>query len=65
MKELLEATARRRPADLVLAPSCTRRAPGPPPVAELATTVWRDHLVLRYEIPKWDGDLGRPWLYVH
>jgi hypothetical protein len=21
--------------------------------------VWRDALVLRYEIPKWDGDLGR------
>jgi hypothetical protein len=26
--------------------------------------VWRNHLVLHYEIPKWDGDLGRPWLYV-
>ena len=25
---------------------------------------WRDHLVLEYEIPKWDGDLGRPNVYV-
>jgi hypothetical protein len=33
-------------------------------VAELAPTVWRDSLVLRYEIPKWDGDLGRATHYV-
>jgi hypothetical protein len=26
--------------------------------------LFRDHLVLEYEIPKWDGDLGRPNLYV-
>lgn len=25
---------------------------------------FRDHLVLEYEIPKWDGDLGQPSLYV-
>ena len=29
-------------------------------VGTLATTVWRDALVLHYEIPKWDGDLGAP-----
>ncbi|MDX2257905.1 MAG: PIG-L deacetylase family protein [Hyphomicrobiaceae bacterium] len=29
-------------------------------VAELTTNTFRDHLVLAYEIPKWDGDLGRP-----
>ena len=33
-------------------------------VAELASTVWRDTLVLRYEIPKWDGDLGPVTHYV-
>jgi LmbE family N-acetylglucosaminyl deacetylase len=33
-------------------------------IAELTTNLWRDHLVLRYEIPKWDGDLGRPQAYV-
>jgi len=26
--------------------------------------VFRDQLYLAYEIPKWDGDLGRPSLYV-
>lgn len=25
---------------------------------------FRDHLILEYEIPKWDGDLGQPNLYV-
>ena len=28
-------------------------------LAELVSTEFRDHLVLHYEIPKWDGDLGR------
>ena len=27
-------------------------------VGSLARTVWRDALVLHYEIPKWDGDTG-------
>lgn len=29
-------------------------------VAELCWNAFRDHLVLEYEIPKYDGDLGRP-----
>jgi LmbE family N-acetylglucosaminyl deacetylase len=33
-------------------------------LGKLAPTVWRDSLVLHYEIPKWDGDLGRPTHYV-
>ncbi len=33
-------------------------------VARLAPTVWRSALLLHYEIPKWDGDVGRPQLYV-
>ena len=33
-------------------------------LAELVPTVWRDSLVLHYEIPKWDGDLGRVTHYV-
>jgi LmbE family N-acetylglucosaminyl deacetylase len=33
-------------------------------VAELAWNTFRDHLILEYEIPKYDGDLGRPGLYV-
>lgn len=33
-------------------------------VRELTWNAFRDHVVLEYEIPKWDGDLGRPNLYV-
>ena len=33
-------------------------------LGRLAATVWRGPLVLHYEIPKWDGDLGRPNVYV-
>ena len=33
------------------------------PSAEIVPTVFRDRLFLAYEIPKWDGDLGRPAMY--
>ncbi len=32
-------------------------------VSELTWNTFRDHLILEYEIPKYDGDLGRPNLY--
>ena len=31
-------------------------------VSELTWNTWRDHLILEYEIPKYDGDFGRPEL---
>lgn len=31
---------------------------------ELTWNTWRDALILEYEVPKWDGDLGRPNAYV-
>jgi LmbE family N-acetylglucosaminyl deacetylase len=30
----------------------------------LTWNTFRDHLILEYEIPKWDGDFGRPNVYV-
>jgi LmbE family N-acetylglucosaminyl deacetylase len=33
-------------------------------VAELTWNTFRDHFVLEYEIPKYDGDLGNPNLFV-
>lgn len=32
-------------------------------VAELTWQTWRDQLILEYEIPKYEGDLGHPNLY--
>jgi LmbE family N-acetylglucosaminyl deacetylase len=33
-------------------------------LAELAWNTFRNHLILEYEIPKYDGDLGRPNIFV-
>lgn len=33
-------------------------------VADLTWNTWRDHLILEYEVPKYDGDLGRPNVFV-
>ena len=33
-------------------------------VSELTWNTFRDHLILEYEIPKYDGDLGRPNLFM-
>jgi LmbE family N-acetylglucosaminyl deacetylase len=32
-------------------------------ISELTWNTFRDHLILEFEIPKWDGDLGRPNIY--
>jgi LmbE family N-acetylglucosaminyl deacetylase len=64
VKALLEQVASGPSPALVLAPHTQDAHQDHRTVADIVTTVWRDHLVLRYEIPKWDGDLGRPTLYV-
>jgi LmbE family N-acetylglucosaminyl deacetylase len=33
-------------------------------VCQLTWNLFRDHLILEYEIPKWDGDLDRPNVYM-
>jgi len=33
-------------------------------IAELTWNTFRDHLILEYEIPKYDGDLGHPSFFV-
>ena len=33
-------------------------------LCELTWNTWRDHMILEYEIPKYDGDLGAPNLFV-
>lgn len=33
-------------------------------VCELTWNTWRDHLILEYEVPKYDGDLGAPNVFV-
>jgi LmbE family N-acetylglucosaminyl deacetylase len=33
-------------------------------ISELTWNAFRDHFILEYEVPKWDGDMGRPNFYV-
>ena len=33
-------------------------------ISDLTWNTWRNHLVLEYEIPKYDGDLGHPNVFV-
>lgn len=33
-------------------------------VAELTWQTWRNHLILEYEVPKYEGDLGQPNLFI-
>jgi LmbE family N-acetylglucosaminyl deacetylase len=64
VKEALEQVSRSITADVVFAPRPDDAHQDHRLIAELAPTVWRDALVLHYEIPKWDGDLGRVSHYV-
>jgi len=34
-------------------------------ISELTWNTFRDHLILEYEIPKYDGDIGSPNFFVH
>lgn len=64
VKDRLEALRREVEPDLVLTHRSDDAHQDHRVVSELTTTVFRDHLVLEYEIPKWDGDLGRPNVYL-
>jgi LmbE family N-acetylglucosaminyl deacetylase len=64
VKEGFEDLARSATPDIVFAPRLDDAHQDHRVIAEIVSTVWRDCLVVRYEIPKWDGDLGRVTHYV-
>ncbi|MHA7985494.1 PIG-L deacetylase family protein [Rathayibacter sp. CAU 1779] len=64
-KDALHSFREMGPApDLVLAPRADDAHQDHALIGRLVSTVWRGPLILHYEIPKWDGDLGRPSVYV-
>jgi LmbE family N-acetylglucosaminyl deacetylase len=63
VKEAVESVARSESPDLIIAPSSADAHQDHRTIGEIVPTVFRDHLYLAYEIPKWDGDLGRPSVY--
>jgi|SRR4051794_38116441 LmbE family N-acetylglucosaminyl deacetylase len=64
VKDALEALGEDCRPDVVLAPRVDDAHQDHRLVGGLASTVWRDSLILHYEIPKWDGDLGSPQVLV-
>jgi LmbE family N-acetylglucosaminyl deacetylase len=64
LEDVAVELAGRGGVDLILAPRSDDAHQDHRLIAELVPTVWRDHLVLGYEIPKYDGDLGRASMYV-
>lgn len=64
IKRWVNGLARRVAPDVVLSHQLGDAHQDHREIGQLTRTAFRDHLVLEYEIPKWDGDLGQPNLYV-
>ena len=64
IKDALERVAREFHPDLVLTHTRDDRHQDHRVLSDLTWNTFRRHLVLEYEVPKWDGDLGRPNCYV-
>ena len=64
VKEALEDSARDLRPTVVLAPRADDAHQDHSLLGRLVSTVWRDAVILHYEIPKWDGDLRSPNVYV-
>jgi LmbE family N-acetylglucosaminyl deacetylase len=65
IKDVLETVAREGgPPDIIFAPSAKDAHQDHRTVAEIVPTVFRDSLYLAYEVPKWDGDMHQPSVYV-
>src|SRR5262245_1919793 len=64
IKDLFERLKQDLSPDLVFAPWREDRHQDHRVVSDLTWNTFRDHTILEYEIPKYDGDLGRPNFYV-
>jgi LmbE family N-acetylglucosaminyl deacetylase len=64
VKDMLHAAAQVLSPDLVLGPSPQDAHQDHRLLGELIPTVFRTAFAVGYEIPKWDGDLGRPNVYL-
>lgn len=64
IKSQFEEIRRRVEPDLILTHRLDDRHQDHRLAAELTWQTWRNHLILEYEIPKYEGDLGQPNLFV-
>ncbi|MEW6749351.1 MAG: PIG-L family deacetylase [Candidatus Latescibacterota bacterium] len=63
-KEYIEAVAQQFQPDLIFTHYRDDRHQDHRAVSDLTWNTFRNHLILEYEIPKYDGDMGRPNLFV-
>ena len=64
LKDSFAALASGTAPDLILSHRRADRHQDHRTVAELTWNAWRNHLILEYEIPKYEGDLAPPNCYV-
>ena len=64
VKEVFERLKRELDPQLILTHSRADLHQDHRLVCELTWNTWREHLILEYEIPKYDGDLGSPNVFV-
>jgi LmbE family N-acetylglucosaminyl deacetylase len=64
VKDAFEELKRRLQPDLILTHARSDLHQDHRLVCELTWNTWRDHLIFEYEIPKYDGDLGSPNVFV-
>ena len=64
IKIWFEALKRRTSPDVILCHSRNDAHQDHREVSMLTWNTFRDHAILEYEIPKWDGDLGQPNVFI-
>ena len=64
LKAWIEDLKGRASPDIIFTHRCDDAHQDHRELCQLTWNAFRNHIVLEYEIPKWDGDLGRPNLFV-
>jgi LmbE family N-acetylglucosaminyl deacetylase len=64
IKEFFEQVKKRISPDLIFTHYRQDRHQDHRTISDLTWNTWRNHLILEYEIPKYDGDLGTPNYFV-
>ena len=64
VKEVFEQLKPTVSPDLILTPNRKDAHQDHRLIGELTWNTFRDHLILEYEIPKYDGDMGQPSVFV-
>ncbi len=64
IKDWFEALKQRVSPDVILSHSRRDAHQDHREVSMLTWNTFRDHTILEYEIPKWDGDLGQPNVFI-